>query len=280
MRRGVRKIGISARSLLSVFLLLAAFLEAGNSQAVDSNFATFALQERQFTLREPILLDFEVVNPTSDDLHLDLGDDRKGNFQISITEPHGKTVVVGKKPPQNGITFLGKIRVEPGETYSQTLVLNEWYTFREVGRYRISVVLTAPMKSGRTSRRVHPLAFEIDFTQRNPDQLAGACRSLVTRVQQARSVGPAMEAAHALSYVDDPVAVPFLEEILTDWRVVGHAIAGLQRIRSPEAIAVLIRALKITEHETALRARVALGLIAHETDDEATRSMITAVLKE
>ncbi len=265
-------------SLLILLLTLSTF--ARSWQPHHQEFFSLSFEKKQFTLREPIVLNLRIVNPSSADLYVDLGRDSKEKFHITVTDPQGKSTVLRNDAIREGISFFGRVRLEPEGVHTQTMVLNEWFQFQETGRYHVAVRLTVPLKVGDRILSVDTFSVGIDLTPRDPEKLAATCRSLVTRVQQARSVAPAMEAAHALSFVDDPVAVPFLEEILTDWRVVGHAIAGLRRIRSPEAIAVLIRALKITEHETALRARVALGLIAHETDDEATRSMITAVLKE
>ncbi|HSA91903.1 MAG TPA: hypothetical protein VLE48_02750, partial [Terriglobales bacterium] len=115
---------------------------------------------------------------------------------------------------------------------------------------------------------------------RDANALIASCRRLLTRAQQAGSVRAAMEATEALSYVDDPVAVQFLEEALEDYRTVGSAIAGLERIRNAEAVAVLIRPLDKPKNETAIRARAALQVIAHETDDEGLRSMIKSALRE
>ncbi len=271
---------LHALGRISFLLVGLAALSSVESEATPPKYVSFSLERARVTLGEPVLLNLQIVNQLSQQLEIDLGADSQEHVQVVIEDPHGKRATRPAKPPKEGIVFSGKVRLAPGETYSQTLVLNEWYNFLETGRYRILVRLGAPLHSTQAVIPTDDFTVEIEITAKDRDRLAAACRSLLTRVQQAPSVASAQQSANALSYVDDPIVVPFLEEVLSDWRVVGTAISGLQRIRSPEAVAALIRALKITKHDTALRSQVALELIASETGDETIRSMITVALKQ
>jgi HEAT repeat protein len=70
------------------------------------------------------------------------------------------------------------------------------------------------------------------------------------------------DAALALSYVGDPVAVPFLRELLTAVpRVDAIVIEGLRRIGSPEALAVLDEATRSPDPHRAALARDAIRRI-------------------
>ncbi|MGH9453986.1 MAG: HEAT repeat domain-containing protein, partial [Terriglobia bacterium] len=70
-------------------------------------------------------------------------------------------------------------------------------------------------------------------------RLEEICRSLATAAESPNAE-VALRAGKTLSYVSDPVAVPYLAEVLckSDFAQV-LAVQGLARIRTPEALKIL-----------------------------------------
>ena len=84
-----------------------------------------------------------------------------------------------------------------------------------------------------------------------PSNLKKECATLSKRVADADSYEEAAEAALALSYIKDPVAVPYLKKALTSNQMVeGITVKGLERIGSDEAIEALTSAQKSLSRET------------------------------
>jgi HEAT repeat protein len=71
-----------------------------------------------------------------------------------------------------------------------------------------------------------------------------------------------MEAASALSYIQDPLAVASLVRVLQNGSLVEHyAVDGLGRIGGPEAIAALLAAQDHPDEEVRAAVRLMLGMI-------------------
>jgi hypothetical protein len=84
----------------------------------------------------------------------------------------------------------------------------------------------------------------LEIKARDINRLTKVCAELAARTEEARSVTDAQDPALALSYVRDPVAVPYLARVLS-----GHAlsyqlaVAGLERIGNDAAIETLLSEL-------------------------------------
>ena len=85
-------------------------------------------------LFDPLYAIFSVQNNTGEVIQLDLGLDRKEAFEFSITSPDGAVHQTGKlqHDPDGGFGAIGNVSIAPGQTYSQRLLLNEWYDFRHL----------------------------------------------------------------------------------------------------------------------------------------------------
>src|SRR5215471_15181880 len=79
-------------------------------------------------LFEPLYATFSVQNNTNVAVQLDLGPNRKDTFELSITSPDGATHQTGKLN-QGELAANGNVLIAPRQTYSQRLLLNEWYDF-------------------------------------------------------------------------------------------------------------------------------------------------------
>jgi HEAT repeat protein len=99
----------------------------------------------------------------------------------------------------------------------------------------------------------------LNVASRNPNRLDEVCRGLADTASQASDYQSASEAAHALSYVRDPIAVPHLARVLRESKQVKEgAIPGLVRIGNAEAVKVLTENLNAQDAD--LKALIIGGL--------------------
>ncbi len=102
---------------------------------------------------------------------------------------------------------------------------------------------------------------------------------LAKDIASATSYQRAAEAALALSYVRDPVAVPYLERALRSGHLVERmAVEGLEQIGNREAVQVLVSSLQTRAGDTAILARSALERIESNTQDPAIKKAIKRAL--
>ena len=206
-----------------------------------------SLESAELTLGEPIVLDMSLQNASGELVQLDLRKDCKDNFLFVITGPDGTAI---SPPPlaSQGLTRVGLVPVEPGRTYKQKLLLNEWTGFPKAGTYLIDVRLSSRPEPGSSAAAYEfpPSRLELQVHPRDPGRLESLCLSLALGVEQASSFEEADWNARTLSYVRDPVAVPYLERVLrTPWFVEPFAIDGLAAIGNAPAVRVLVSALNI-----------------------------------
>src|SRR5208337_1877153 len=172
------------------------------------------LQTPRVSLHEPVLVTLQIRNNGQSPAEVDLGRDRKENFLVAITLPTGEKI----QPPQlrrSGFTRIGEVEVGVGDEYSQSIVLNEWYDFRDTGLYEIEVKLAKPaMVNGEVAGGERSLHQQLEIEPRNPQRLTMTCKDLVAGIEGSTSYESMVVDAVALSYVNDPVAVPYLQEIL------------------------------------------------------------------
>jgi len=243
---------------------------------------SYSLAAKELSLNEPVVLSFVVQNNLAQPFKLDLGRDRKENFVLTVVQPDGTTI---SPPPRRkgGFGRVGLVTIDGGQQYRQKLLLNEWVEFTSVGKYDIEVHLAQSVSSAQETVTDELFTFRTSLMirPRDPADLQEVCASLARQVESATSYESAAEPALALSYIRDPVAVPYLEAVLHARRLVdGLAIDGLERIANEDALRVLISALSIGEPpETAPLARAALQRIGNKTSDAAAREAIRKSLE-
>src|SRR5689334_14442911 len=113
------------------------------SQAV---LISYAMENSELTLNEPVIVQFHVKNPLPTPIQLDLGRDRKGNVVFTVVKPDGKVLEL-RQPPREGISLSGKFSIAAGESYDQNLLVNEWTDFSTPGNYALKVKLATPIQT-------------------------------------------------------------------------------------------------------------------------------------
>jgi hypothetical protein len=223
---------------------------------------SYSLAKSQVTLHEPVILTFTVKNSLTQAVNLDLGADRKQNFIFTIKQPDGTTIQLPQLR-REGISRMGRLSVDPGKTYTQEILLNEWYEFPMIGKYELSARLAKPMQNSEGAS-IEPAEFHstLDIQPRNAERLEQIAAGLADQVSASSSYEEAAQAALKLSYINDPVAVPYMGKVLSSNHMVeAIAIAGLERVGDEEAIHALTDASVRQKGETRELARAALDRV-------------------
>jgi hypothetical protein len=243
---------------LLTWLFMASF-----ASAQDGVTQSFRLVHDRVTLHEPVLVEFALANGSSQGIETDLGFNRKQNFSLTITTPDRRKFTASPIAAE-GFGATGQISVRPGETYRQVLLLNERYNFEAPGDYAIDARLTGAIKTVEKKPVVAaaPLEMRLTILPRDAPRLTEVCGSLAETAIHGSTYVEARDAALALSYVRDPVAVPFLARTLRESKLVrSEAADGLARIATPEAVEVLNASANSSDSELNAIARSALAVI-------------------
>jgi hypothetical protein len=122
------------------------------------------------------------------------------------------------------------------------MLLDEWYQFPAPGRYVVEARLGGQVQtaSGTPIAPAPPPEIPIQVTPRDPKRLGSVCEELTKKAMMNLNSQGGVRAASALSYVDDPIAVPYLGRVLEEsFAGKEAAISGLARIGNPEAVQLL-----------------------------------------
>ena len=250
------------------------------SQKVDLPVViSYSLLNDHLTLHEPVVLIFTAANKTRYPIQLDLGQDRKEGFLFAVIDPNGTRHPL---PPliREGISPPGTFSIARGRTYSQKLVLNQWYSFSVPGRYELEGHLARPIVigDGIGQQTDQGSRITIDIGPRDEAALTETCESLVKEI-----VGPddqnAANAALALSYVDDPLAEPYLRSVLFKRSKLEVIILkGLGRVGDMRSVGDLAEAAASDDDNVKGWARGALYDIRQRTNDPQVREEINRIL--
>lgn len=247
---------------------------------------SYAPTSAKFSLHEPVVVSFEVTNHLAEPIKIDLGYNGTGAFKFTVIQPDGTIVSNPTRLTGEGLAWPGKHGLEPDQTYARSLVLNQWFEFSAPGHYQVEVRLDAPIRKVPDGVAVPHGASRFTFSiePRNVTRLRQVCASLVEKISQSESDYKAtLEAATALSYVNDPVAVTYVEQAVDVNPLTYYVVVkGLGRIRTEEAVRVLLKYLSSTEHGTdwPRQAMLVLQEVEKTTVDKSLRQEIERALRE
>ncbi len=206
----------------------------------------FSLDKPNVSLREPVFIKLEVENPLAEAISFDLGIHAKAHFRLSIAEPAGTRA----SPPaleEVGFGRSGNVTVGAGETFHEEILVNEWYQFPEPGTYQVQLKITdlaLKTESGALlSNQVVSPPMILQVGPRDPMRLAKLCERLTEQARTSRSYPIRGQSAHTLSYVVDPVAVPYLAKLGGTPLLRRAAVLGLARIAHADGIESVISRL-------------------------------------
>jgi len=260
-------------------------LEVSNSEQSKMEISkdvkvSFIFENSQVVLGEPVFLIFTVQNNLTQNIKLDLGRDRKEGFLFIVVFPDGRKVQLPQLS-RGGIAIKGDLSIKPQQTYTQKVLLNQWIEFSSPGKYSLEAQLANPIKveDGKTISTESGFNATLDVNPRDPEQLKKVSELLIQRIIESTSYEEAADAALALSYINDPVAIPYLQRALTSNQMVEPIIIkGLERIKDKSSVQVLINIINEKPNsETAALAKTALKKIESQSSDPKVKQMIKAV---
>jgi hypothetical protein len=225
-----------------------------------------ALEKEVITQHEPVILVFELANPSAREADLDLGFGFK-NVEVKLMDPAGRT---WPKPPlsppkeNEALVFMEGIRAAPRTTGDAYLLLDEWFSFEKVGRYHIEVAVSPSSASASRGLRLPHSVLSLSVLPRQESALRAACAALAVRVRESKSHERAEIAAKALAKVDDPAAVPYLAEALSVKPFASIMISALARWNTPDAIDALTAASHSSDPEISSLARATLAALTKD----------------
>ena len=224
----------SVAALIGLLVLVACFTHS--RAQIQAPGVSFLPASSVLSLREPVVLQFELHNESDGPIRTDLGQNLKGTFALSVSDPDGTITSEVSLPPVTGLHRTGEITVMPGDTYRQELLLNEWVDFPVVGVYVVEIAMKNPIWTGNERILVESFRTQIDILPRNEARLRETCDRLAAEIENSNSVEIAVSAAEALASVRDSVALPYLKRALDSGKYVERQIiGGLERIGSRRA---------------------------------------------
>jgi hypothetical protein len=247
---------------------------------------SYAPTGAKFSLHEPVVVSFEVTNHLAEPIKIDLGYNGLGAFKFRVIRPDGTVVTNPTSMTEEGLAWPGKHRLEAEQTYTRSLVLNQWFEFSEPGAYQVEARLDAPIRMAADDVAVPHGGSRFTFyiEPRNETRLRQVCASLLEKISQSGNDYKAtLEAATPLSYVNDPVAVTYLEQAVEVNPLSYYVVVkGLGRIRTEEAVRVLIKHLSSVENGTDWPRQAVLVLqeVEKTTVDKSLRQKIGRALRE
>lgn len=241
----------------------------------------FALLNEAPTLEEPIVLVFTLPNGTSDQIVFSLGIENLEAFSFVLRAPGGGVSRGRYQPPEFFSSAARPITVHPGGEFREEILLNRWLQFRDPGRYTLTVSVDTKIRSNSLDGVV-PEPQEIHFLVRpkNPERLRAVCEDLANRVASSKDWEGAHRAALQLSFISDPIAVPFLAKVIFARKIVHDvAIAALEKIGTDDARRVLLSASNDGFSDVSVLAKRALRNILPGTVDPKLKKVIQQALE-
>jgi hypothetical protein len=162
--------------------------------------------------------------------------------------------------PSHRTKGLYVFHVEPGRAESCWVVLNQFLDLSAVGAYQLQIRFNGAVQTngGAAVAVTRAVSREIRVLPRSEETLRGVCANLLTSSRDP-IVDRSSRAIRALAYLDDPVAIPFLQEAAELDAFATVEIEGLVRIGGPDAREALEALLRSSNQRTADMARGALN---------------------
>jgi len=203
---------------------------------------TVAAEQPTVTVGEPLWLRMECENRSAVERDLDFQTGSGVGWHVS---PEMATLAcfplsdVQNVPP-------GRVAISVGSHVTIRALLNRWSGMMKPGSYRLRLVDCAGAFN-RDFKGGPSLSNEVAFSVLPLDEqrLERICKDLEGQaLDRAAPTGARLQAAEALSWVDLPLAVPYLHAVMLEARngVSALAVQGLGRMGSPQAVRVLVEA--------------------------------------
>lgn len=278
-------LGIFA-ALFFVTASLVGHVRSSHAQSVPGQVTVeYVPEQTQFSLHEPVVVTFSVHNDSARSLLLTLGAQGRQFFQFSLTTPDGRVLPGSFLPkgevPNSFVVGTGKQAVPARHDYHQILVMNQWFEFPSPGIYFLTAKLTTDIQiSGNGTIAPEVRNLRIVVGPRNPVHLQKVCEKLTHQIQNAGTFEQGRNPALQLSYVQDPIAVPYIARALSSNGSYDYLLVpGLRRIGDYQAVQALLIALNDKYGGVAKTAQAALHEMAPGIADPVLRARVAEALR-
>lgn len=235
--------------------------EAGVMQPVPAGARVRLEASRaEFFLGENVLVHFILENVGSEPFELSFGGDYRGasralRFKVTATDEAGRAVEDPDPSPLNFGGLGGTRTLKPGERFIQSLPLMRYAQLERPGRYKIVATHDFGWKAGP---RQHP-AGELTLTFRLPD--AAQAEQVLAQMEKLPTDPSTSFGEKARDYADFSClrAPAYLGPLVRRAQAgTPYALAGLERIPTPEATAALIQLAGAADPKVAQAAALSL----------------------
>ena len=312
-------LGLMVGAALCVPIYLCAAPGVAESERPGSLVISVSPHSSQVSLHEPIQLHLSIRNESSEEVQINLGANRQGNFTFVVTDPDGSRTYLPEchggwcSTPLRfeGMGRISRISLAPGlhevdvrqpripaaesdarlnshagwpivkpveepyaikpyvrfdSPYVDTIVLDDWYKVPGAGLYSIEAGIRGEVLA--LSAPVQPVlsgTMTVEVLPRDEERLKRVAQDLLEQVVRGSTYDERDTAAVALSYMEDPVAVPYLQQVLSGRTGEIWAIWGLRKIANADAVRALILTCKTGRTASVrLMAGSALGRIIED----------------
>ncbi|HKV23884.1 MAG TPA: hypothetical protein VJN93_04775 [Candidatus Acidoferrum sp.] len=239
--------------------------------------------QESFSMHEPIVVLFSATNNLPNTITLTLGAQDIQFFEFALSSPAGQQVreYWNMNQEVSLVTIgSGKRHVPSGKSYQLPLLMDRWFHFENPGTYFLDLRLSTNIEASDGSIIVpQSRALRLTIRPRDAARLKKVCADLAANILRAKGVSDEREPALRLGYINDPIAVPFLAQVLSHHMLnYNFGIDGLERIGTDQAIRVLLLTLKDKYGDMALLARHALERLQDHISDPALKEAVKRAL--
>ncbi len=256
---------------------------------------TFDLEQSEFVLHEPIYGTLSIENGMNEELVFDMGANFKEFLSFQVRGSDDEVLEVPSLPGREGIFRVGEVSLAAGEPHRQRVLLNEWYEYSSPGEYRVELLTNMPFRTafGRGVAPAEDTVIEFRVGDADAERLRAVAAELAAQVlapsSDLESYQLQIDAALGLGHINDPVALPFIIQVIHDTSS-GNLLErglmkrralfdGLVRMGNAEVVDALAERLDSDDELFVGEIRQTLGLIEFYTDDEELQDLIEDVLR-
>lgn len=255
------------------FILFGAFLMFAAAGACAAGLQEGIPADVDVALHEPVIAELIFSNVAGSAVDINTGQSSERGYDIAITRPNGEPVKAGLPywaTFPDTISGYQVTHIQPGQSFKRPVLLNQWFPFDEVGRHHVAI--NVPGVEGTAD-------FWVSVSARNEARLRGVCDSLIKDATSLESPHR-FEAALALSFISDDVAIPYLTAQVAPnaTPLYGSALEGLARIGDAQAVSALASLLHHSDEVIRRQARGYLGIMLIKSGNDQLRRAITSAL--
>jgi hypothetical protein len=258
----MRYSAIFACAPLAISLVSAISTAAQQDGRVQS---IFYVEDSTVCLHEPARFALSLTNLTSTKIAINLGRESSEFITIDTGQP-GHPSSSSASLFKGGLSALGVIQLNPGQEKRVSFLVDSWVGNLPVGVYRMRITLHVPptgqewdppSETTLAGELKTEAVFNLKVEESCPAKLMKLAKQDVSTILGDDNVDHQRMAAQHLSFIDDPVAVPYMERAVFPQGLISNreVIDGLARIGDSTAMEALDRLSYIEDLDISSYAR-------------------------